>query len=263
MDAHVATYTIKYAFKAEEPTELSVDAGELVRAAEGAHSSAEPWTLVETAAPPFNKGFVPTSYLRPAPASAAQAQAQGTPMGTLNTSRAAPPSTGASAGSVGGRAPPRTPQDSTPPPPPPPAADPVSAYATNAASVGPVRRLSDPRLPHHLLEALSVNPPEEHAPAPSPRDSAVEGYELSLRPFQTDHAPAFAQHDRSFQQIMHQRHEQLRGIDDAAADVARRLEATRGKAAELAHAMNEVNAVIEQERRRWKELQASSAASFA
>ena len=285
-----ATYSIKFDFQAEEPTELPVKARELVRAVEGAHLSSEPWTLVETVAPPFNRGFVPTSFLTPvgasppnrtpgAPAAAAAAAGMGAASAAKGASPPPPP-------------PPPLMAGSTPPPPPPPPppsstaastqggsatkpADPMlAAYATSVAAVGPVRRLSDPRLPHHLLDALSINPPEEHDPTPlplplatmaarggpggaGPRDAAVEGYELSLRPFQTEHATVFAQHDRSFQQIMHQRHEQFRSIEDAAADVSRRLESTRTKAAELAAAMSEVNEVIEQERRRWKELQAS------
>jgi len=207
-----ALYEIKFDFLAEEPTELSVSEGERVRAPLGSHESAEPWALVETDAAPFNRGFVPTSYLKLIDAQAPVKQARD------DSAQAVAPT-----------------QRSTP----------ASDYVDLRVG-GPVRRLSDPRLPHHLLESLSINPPEEHLPTP-PRETRVV-----LRS-SDEFGHLFAQHDRQFQQVMHMRHEQFRALEEAAADLTLRLEAARNKSGEIVDSMTEINSILESERRRWKE----------
>ena len=215
-----ALYEIKFDFLAEEPTELSVSEGERVRAPLGSHESAEPWALVETDAAPFNRGFVPTSYLKLID-SLAPAKRPGLPardVASSSTQTVVAPT-----------------QRSTP----------ANDYVDLRVG-GPVRRLSDPRLPHHLLESLSINPPEDHLPTP-PRETRVV-----LRS-SDEFSHLFAQHDRQFQQVMHMRHEQFRALEEAAADLTLRLEAARNKSGEIVDSMTEINSILESERRRWKE----------
>jgi hypothetical protein len=216
-----ALYSIKFDFLAEEPTELSVSEGEMVRAPARAHESSEPWTLVETDTPPFNRGFVPTSYLRVAAAAVASFAPR--------------------------------------PPASPAASQEGEEYVVDTRAGGPVRRLSDPRLSHHLLEALTINPPEEHLPAGPNSNSSTS--RLMLRS-SSEFSHFFAQHDGQFQQVMHMRHEQFRALEDATEELKHRLEAARNKSVEIADAMTEINSVIEAERRRWKERLAEESTSI-
>ena len=218
---HDTLCEIKHDFLAEEPTELSVSEGEVVRASAAALNSADPWTLVETDAPPFNRGFVPTSYLKPIDRLPAAAPRN-------------PGKTSSTTTTVKNITPPRQQDPSV-----------IEEYVDVRVG-GPVRRLSDPRLSHHLLESLSINPPEEHLPSP-PRESRV-----ALRSSH-EFAHLFAQHDRQFQHVMHMRHEQFRSLEDASSDLTNRLEAARNKSIEIVNSMTEINAILETERKRWKE----------
>ena len=179
--------------------------------------SQEPWTLVETVAAPFNRGFVPTSYLIPVEQ----------PEIVQHVEQEV-------------------------------AEAPYKEYLEAAREGGPIRRLSDPRLPHQLLEVLSINPPEEHLPASGHSSS------LSL----TRPTPAagyhhlFAQHDRQFQQVMHMRHEQFRALEEAASDLTRRIEAAKLKSMEIAETMLDITGIIEGERSRWKEKLSEQIASY-
>lgn len=136
--------------------------------------------------------------------------------------------------------------------PPPPAAA-TSTHDSRAA--GPVRRLSDPRLPHHLLETLSINPPETYTSSSLglQPESVIVRKGMSLAFGRDEYGPLLAAHDRRFQQVMHQRHEQFRALEEMATDISHRVEASRTKAQEIAEMMVEVHAVVEGERRRWKE----------
>jgi hypothetical protein len=225
-----SVFTIKYDFIPEEPTELGVRAGELVRAPEDAFGSKEPWTLVETVAPPFNRGFVPTSYLIPYQQQQQQQQQHQQQQQQQGVNMTPPPSSSSMMN-------PNSNSNNN------------TLFQGGMGSGPRVRRLSDPRLPHQLLDALSINPPEFHEP-PS---AEMQQYELALRPFQTEHANIFNVHDRFMQQIMYQRGEQTRVLDEMATDITHRLEATKTKAADIATSMVEINAVIEAERKRWKE----------
>jgi hypothetical protein len=52
-------------------------------------------------------------------------------------------------------------------------------------------------------------------------------------------------------------------LDEMATDMTHRLEGTKAKASEIAASMVEINAVIEAERRRWKEKLSADAAQAA
>lgn len=239
------TYSIKFNFEAEEPQELSVSEGELVRApgtltdyhtdlgmcctnllqnlVERADQSQEPWTLVETVAPPFNRGFVPTSYLIPvSPAAEGALQQHG-----------------------------EEEEEEVP----------YTEYLETAREGGPVRRLSDPRLPHQLLEVLSINPPEEHLPVSS---AAANTSNSLIRPLNTSQSyqHLFAQHDRQFQQVMHMRHEQFKALEEAASDLTRRIEAAKQKSSEIADTMLDITGIIEGERKRWKDKLSEQISSY-
>lgn len=243
-------YRVKYDFHAEEATELEVNEGDIVKAAIGSEKSSDPWTLVECVEPPFNRGFIPTSYLEPYIntsyiASVPDSGKKSAPVSTSSTAISPPRTSGAQHQVVQ--------LNST---------SNNNDYASyDPRSGGPIRRLSDPRLPHQLLETLSINPPEEHLPSfnnnangSSPRNqNVIVRKGLSLAFGKDEYAQLFASHDRMFQQVMHQRHDQLRSLDESAGDIIHRLEASRAKAQQIAESMVEVNALIEDERRRWKE----------
>ena len=176
--------------------------------AENSDQSQDPWTLVETAAPPFNRGFVPTSYL--ISVETEEHEVHQVEQSIVET--------------------------------------PLNEYSETIREGGPIRRLSDPRLPHQLLQVLSIHPPEEHlqqsshALAKSEPTSSAQSYQHLL-----------SQHDKQFQQVMHLRHEQFRALEEAADDLTRRIEASKLKSSEIAGSMLDLTAIIEGERKKWKE----------
>jgi len=174
-------------------------------------------------APPFNRGFVPTTYLVPTE----QEKGALVPQGAEEEEDVVP----------------------------------YTEYLETAREGGPVRRLSDPRLPHQLLEVLSINPPEEHLPASVARSSPASSLIKPLTSSQS-YQHVFAQHDRQFQQVMHMRHEQFRALEEAASDLTRRIEASKQKSAEIADTMLDITGIIEGERKRWKEKLNEQIASY-
>ncbi|KAH9262966.1 hypothetical protein BASA82_000020 [Batrachochytrium salamandrivorans] len=128
--------------------------GEVVSAPAGSEASQEPWTLVETVVPPFNRGFVPTSFLvlvKAQPAgrsgpSSSKASAVSTPLPTSSSSNNnwdndsqhsfdSQPQQSRKQQQMGNTGP-------------------------ASSKSGSVRRLSDPRLAQQLLNVLAIHPPE-------------------------------------------------------------------------------------------------------
>lgn len=165
--------------------------------------------------PPFNRGFVPTEFLE----STDSQEAPGPAMKAAGQAQSTQSQM-------------------------------YGEFLEGARDAGPVRRLSDPRLSHQLLETLSINPPEEHLPA-GPRSSVA--VRASTTSQQQNFSHVFAHHDRQFQQCMHMRHEQFRALEESAASLSKRIETAKAKSQEIAENMLDINGIIEEERRRWKE----------
>lgn len=229
-------FQIKFSFEAEEPQELSVAEGEVVSAPAGSEASQEPWTLVETVVPPFNRGFVPTSFLvlmRTQPAGRS---------GPSSSKASAPPASSWENDS----------QHSMDSQPPPTQQQQARKQLQQTGSTGPasskpasVRRLSDPRLAQQLLNVLAIHPPEEHVGGGA-RQSAANSH-------QGEYQHLLAQHDRQFQQVMHQRHAQFKALDETAQELARRAEGSKKKASEISTHLLDLTSIVEAERRKWKE----------
>ncbi|KAH9261563.1 hypothetical protein BASA81_000219 [Batrachochytrium salamandrivorans] len=233
-------FQIKFNFEAEEPQELSVAEGEVVSAPAGSEASQEPWTLVETVVPPFNRGFVPTSFLvlvKAQPAgrsgpSSSKASAVSTPLPTSSSSNNnwdndsqhsfdSQPQQSRKQQQMGNTGP-------------------------ASSKSGSVRRLSDPRLAQQLLNVLAIHPPEEHVGGSGVRQSAANSH-------QGEYQHLLAQHDRQFQQVMHQRHAQFKALDETALELTRRAEGSKKKANEISTHLLDLTSIVEAERRKWKE----------
>lgn len=203
---------------------------------------------METAIPPFSRGFVPTSFLVPvktaappstAPPSQQQRAGAGAASGRLNQPIASSKALTVSRSSDWDNDSQRS-FDSQPPPPQPRKSN--SGPASSKPSS--VRRLSDPRLAHQLLNVLAIHPPEDHVGGVAKFTGGTH---------QSEYQHLLAQHDRQFQQVMHQRHAQFKSLDDTASELLRRIEATKQKSSEISAHLLDITGVIEGERRKWKE----------
>ncbi|GBG26045.1 Hypothetical Protein FCC1311_022652 [Hondaea fermentalgiana] len=146
-------YKVRYTFRAEDEGELAVSKGDLVKLVIPSRLSAaadevtaeevskDGWTLVETLAQPVRKGYVPTNYIVRSEENAATAR-ESPSRNERNTLSAARPRTAGSDRGENLTSRMGSPRESSP---------------TESSRVGPIRRLSDPRLPQHLLETLEAS----------------------------------------------------------------------------------------------------------
>ena len=127
-----------------------------------------------------------------------------------------------------------------------------------------IRRLSDPRLPGHLLSTMTLK--ETMGPFDTEGDqgdqdivpttalynvdTAIAGVPIHLN---AEFASLFANHDRGYQRAMHTQHEQHAALKGAADGFAERLEALRRESNSLSEKMMDMNEIIEGEKKRWKE----------
>ena len=117
---YVMRCRVLYDFVAEEEGELSAKADTEVNVT-GSLNTQDGWVLVETTIVPFSKGYMPRDYLAPIPTTTTTSTVADAPILPITN---APVTLSAEKSPTG-----------------------VSSFA-------PVRRLSDPRLPQHLLETL-------------------------------------------------------------------------------------------------------------
>jgi hypothetical protein len=221
-------YRVKYNFTAEEDGELSVRKGDLVKVSgdEAADEvGKDGWTLVETLSPPFAKGYVPSNYISKAdtPTTSSTRSIDGLTAGASSPasspvgSHFGRPGTAGSAGSgsglsgrVGLRAASSGGSDVVQVPAPAQSVGSQEKSPTKASRLAPIRRLSDPRLPQHLLETLENSdslPAPPQAPYSSPSTVPARA-----------HAPPMSQQQQQQQQQPQQQHLSERQADLLAYD---------------------------------------------
>lgn len=161
-------FKVKYNFRAEDEGELSVSKAELLRLcvsssqADDDDSSKDGWTLVETLQAPFAKGYVPTNYIVAVDDAAgkdfagtdASASALASSSASSSASTSLRPRTAGSERSVDSGAGRRYGSGSGASLQSASLSQAQEQSPTRTSKAAPIRRLSDPRLPQHLLETL-------------------------------------------------------------------------------------------------------------
>mmetsp|Transcript_13548 Transcript_13548/g.26136 ORF Transcript_13548/g.26136 Transcript_13548/m.26136 type:complete len:297 (+) Transcript_13548:166-1056(+) len=263
-------YKVRYTFRAEDDGELSVTKGDLVKlvvpssmsSSDHASLSAEilskdGWTLVETLASPAQKGYVPTNYIIKNPGS--EPAAKSAPHQQVSSSQhQSRPRTGGSDRGITSERSNRmgSPRESSP---------------TRTSRIGPIRRLSDPRLPQHLLETLEAtdatidfqNPAfyrGDQAPEPSPA-RANEASHHQLQPFRqpspgqqlstslggdaVDLTRIFADHDALYEKVIREREEEFDAIETSLNQVHHALAEAQGRNEDVVAKAHDIEAQVE------------------
>ena len=239
-----------YDFRAEEEGELTVSAGTEVNVAGGSLHTSDGWVLVETATAPFSKGYLPRDYIDVVKTTASPS------LGGIISS---PASSALSVELLKAAA----------------ATADKEQSPTVVSNFAPVRRLSDPRLPQHLLETLdpseagagiapSSSSSPSSAPAPAPPNFSTTALAQVRRSNGTkatvasaasaeDFAQLFASHDEWFHSAVDRRkaaHQDLVGNIKSLCD---RLRAVQDENDGVLEKINELDQLIEGERNQWKQ----------
>lgn len=254
-------HKVLFDFQGQEEGELSVSKGETVRVSKKNPSpSMDPgWTLVERLAPPFAKGYVPTGrlllvelndilslltdsklsfccagYIAPIVSSPARYSA------TVSSARS-PVSQPES---------PRSEAETTP---------------TKVSKFSNIRRLSDPRLPVHLLETLNVS--DANSPIPSKKkDMMAAEPKASLVEFKrgaaalgkltgsdADVERAMQKQDELFNQITEMRRKQADVLDTSLQNLDLNSNQVRTMNENLMSRISQLDAQLDKERQQWKQ----------
>jgi len=278
-------FRVKYNFAAEDEGELSVRKGDLLRvsapgdADEGDAGDKDGWTLVETLSPPFAKGYVPTNYIVKADLPSARTFAtQGSPLaspgshfgashggGVSIASSARPPTAGSIVSSVvsgRGRRQAASPGGG---------ASVREKSPTRASRLAPIRRLSDPRLPQHLLETLETSDVVGEDGPTGGRDfnkavpvgrgplgassvnvtadlADMRADQLVGQPAHIDLNKLFAAHDNWFEQVMEEREREFATFENSADSVAKVMSRVQEKSQDVVSKIMSLEAQVESQR---------------
>mmetsp|Transcript_15322 Transcript_15322/g.27339 ORF Transcript_15322/g.27339 Transcript_15322/m.27339 type:complete len:181 (+) Transcript_15322:856-1398(+) len=148
---------------------------------------------------------------------------------------------------------------------------PRESSPTRTSRIGPIRRLSDPRLPQHLLETLEAtdatidfqNPAfyrGDQAPEPSPA-RANEASHHQLQPFRqpspgqqlstslggdaVDLTRIFADHDALYEKVIREREEEFDAIETSLNQVHHALAEAQGRNEDVVAKAHDIEAQVE------------------
>ena len=262
----MSRYQLKHAFTAEEAGELSCAKSEVVMAVGNQNSSDDGWLFVSVDGDPSRSGYVPLSFLEPV---TVRSTVLHTPM--VHTPSVVDTLSPASKYSE----PPKMTETYLDPPPvqtqPFQSATPnvvqmadTSSPTTDATKLGPIRRFSDIRLAAHLEEVgKNSSSPKTASPSPTKTTSdsmmVVPGNSGSLRmPMPTidindDFNNLISLHDDWLKNMQTAHQDAFRGMVNAVDDLGGRVSACQEKNNQIVDQMNMLDALIEDERMKWKQ----------
>lgn len=244
MDLEKKVFGVLYEFEGKEAAEISSLApGDIVIALP--QEKKDDWILVITHKAPHNKGYVPRTFLQQLPDSDAGNYIRSfeepdllsaQPVPQAPDPPAAPPSSSTQSSSSSSAAPAEASHPTgTPVGTPPPLTNPTSP-APFSASGNAIGLSSSSRLRDHFRASL-------------PRGSATPRTAANAESFNE----MFARHEHYFKQVMKQREETFKKLESAMQSAAKDIASCQEKNAKLAQRITDLDALIEEERKRWKE----------
>lgn len=224
--------------------------GELVTAPQRREDSTDGWLCVSRLGDETQKGYVPVDYLEPVKTQASSAD-------SLPVNSSAPPFTtssphaGGSPTGFGGFHATSAVDDNT---------FKHQSYTSgnilqmetspsNATNLGPIRRLSDPRLGAHLDE--SVGRPVQDKIVPS--SASPRTMQLPTADMSDDFSNLISLHDDWLKNMQTAHQDAFRGMVNAIDDLGSRVGACQEKNNQIVDQMNLLDALIEEERVKWKQ----------
>lgn len=254
------TCRVMYDFNAEDASELSVRAGELVVVTDANSAAADGWLAVHRQADAFARGFVPSEYvvaLTPqvaspnssAPTPASSGLAAPIPVAALPAALSARDSPDASAAGSSVRG--------------------GSAMAEAAATPLPSSRGAGYAVDYSSAVVPAASSGAEHGGSPSSSGvhgggaSGGAGLQLQLASLPQEYAQLFANHEEWFRAATARRADAYRHLLGDSMDLVRALAESEARSKGLLARVSELEGLIADERAKWGAAQAAAAPSSA
>ena len=239
------TYMVNHDFQAEagEEGELSVKKGMIVISADG-DGDGEGWIEVMLQNDKSKRGYVPETYLRrytPISVNNATASSKAKQTSTFKKLNISPTTSPSSYSNIGSNSSNVMQMETAVPP-------------ANSTKLGPIRRLSDPRLPGYLEEVGGV--PTTTAitkSSSSPSNLNQPKMPMPSQNINDEFSNLIALHDDWLKNMQESHQNAFRGMINAIDDLENRVASCQSKNTSIVQQMGQLDQMIDEEKTKWKQ----------